>query len=379
MPTDPLRVLMAGHTHPQVGGLVHYTHSLANALQAHPGAAVRLLDLSGLAPRRLYSGRGRQSSQSVPLHSMVPVVRGPGLAGLPGWSRTRDALAQADVIHLQLSDPAFAPVMLRLARQARRRGVAVVATVHDLQPHRSWQRPLNAVLARAARGADRVLVHSQGLVATCSERFRIEAQRIGVVPHAAYDAFGAERWSKREARVRLGLDPAAKILLAFGSVLPYKGTDVAVAALPHLPAEVHLVVAGPDKGPWSAIRAEAVRLGVADRLHDHVRLLPDDEIGLYLRAADVAVLPYRDFFSQSGAAMAAVGAGLPVVVSDLPSLRDLAPARLRARPGDPEALAAAIRSWLADPTAAPVAATWASVAGLTVAEYRTAMAARADA
>jgi glycosyltransferase involved in cell wall biosynthesis len=110
-------------------------------------------------------------------------------------------------------------------------------------------------------------------------------------------------------------------------------------------------------------------------VHDHVRLLDDAEIGMYLRAADVAVLPYRDFHSQSGAAMAAVGAGLPLVVSDVPSLRALAPPRLRAAPGDAVAFAAAVRSWMDDPVAAPSAPSWAEVARLTVGQYRRAIAA----
>jgi glycosyltransferase involved in cell wall biosynthesis len=376
VPDAPVRAVVAGHTWPQVGGLVHYTHSLANALARQPGCASSLLDLSGFAPRRFYTGGGRSADGGIPLDPRVQVRRGPGLAAVLGRGRTRRALRGADVAHLQLSDPAFSPAMRQVARAARREGVAVVATVHDLQPHRSWQRPMNAILAAVARGADRVLVHEESLADACAERFGLDRGRVGVVPHAVYDAFGADRLTRAQARRRLGLPDDRTILLAFGSVLPYKGTEVAVEALAHLPDSVHLLVAGPDKGMWPAVRRRIDELGLAGRVHDHVRLLDDAEIGAYLRAADAAVLPYRDFHSQSGAAMAAVGAGLPLVVSDVPSLRGLAPSRMRARPGDPASLAAAVRSWLADPTGPPPAPTWDDVARLTVAEYRLALGAR---
>ena len=49
--------------------------------------------------------------------------------------------------------------------------------------------------------------------------------------------------------------------------------------------------------------------------------IPDEETEVYFKAADVLVLPYRHIY-QSGVLFLAYGFGLPVLASDVGSLRD---------------------------------------------------------
>jgi beta-1,4-mannosyltransferase len=73
-------------------------------------------------------------------------------------------------------------------------------------------------------------------------------------------------------------------------------------------------------------------------------LLPAEEIATVLRAADVAVLPYRDALN-SGVLMLALTFGLPVVAPAIPGVLELVDARVAAtfQPGEPGALADALR------------------------------------
>jgi glycosyltransferase involved in cell wall biosynthesis len=52
-----------------------------------------------------------------------------------------------------------------------------------------------------------------------------------------------------------------------------------------------------------------------------MQFIPDEEMELYLKAADVLVLPYKDIF-QSGVLFLGYSFGLPVVATDVGSLRD---------------------------------------------------------
>jgi len=49
--------------------------------------------------------------------------------------------------------------------------------------------------------------------------------------------------------------------------------------------------------------------------------IPDDETEVYFKAADVLVLPYKQIY-QSGVLFLGQSFGLPVIVSDIGSLRD---------------------------------------------------------
>ena len=68
---------------------------------------------------------------------------------------------------------------------------------------------------------------------------------------------------------------------------------------------------------------------------------------IYLKAADVLVLPYKEIF-QSGVLFLAYSFGLPVVATDVGSFREEiveGKTGFLCQPGDPEALAKAIETY----------------------------------
>ena len=102
------------------------------------------------------------------------------------------------------------------------------------------------------------------------------------------------------------------VLLFFGSIRNYKSVPNLVRAVRAMPfAELVLIVAGK---PWeAAIADEVVTLAGRDsRIILSLGYVPDEEVQVYFRAADAAVLPYTDV-TTSGAAMLALSFGLPVV------------------------------------------------------------------
>jgi glycosyltransferase involved in cell wall biosynthesis len=116
------------------------------------------------------------------------------------------------------------------------------------------------------------------------------------------------------------------------------------------------------------------------------RFVSDGEILALMRRASLLVLPYREA-DQSGVAFAAIGAGLPLLLSDVGGFPELAAsgAALTFPDGDAGALRAELRRLLADGEslarmarrgleAAEHTYCWDAIARRTLAVYETALA-----
>jgi glycosyltransferase involved in cell wall biosynthesis len=129
---------------------------------------------------------------------------------------------------------------------------------------------------------------------------------------------------------------------------------VLIQALTELPA-VHLAIAGAGRNA-DAYLALAAELGVADRVH-MLGALPACDIADLYAACDLFVFP--SIWETFGlAAVEAAMVGLPMVVADLPALREVLradgtePVRF-AQPYDVERWVAAIRVMLTTPPPPP--------------------------
>jgi glycosyltransferase involved in cell wall biosynthesis len=169
----------------------------------------------------------------------------------------------------------------------------------------------------------------------------------------------------REAtRRRLDLPLTQPVLLNVGRLAVQKNQDILIRALTCLP-QVHLAIAGGGL-ERDSFQTLAVTLGVEDRLHLLGPLPPEDIADLYA-AADLFVFPSTWETFGLAAAEAAI-AGLPMVVADLPVLREV----LRAdgsepvtfvAPDDTEGWIAGIAEALATPPSAKAAAAFARAIG----------------
>jgi glycosyltransferase involved in cell wall biosynthesis len=207
------------------------------------------------------------------------------------------------------------------------------------------------------RTADHVFVHSEKVKQELGKRFHVADGKVTVVPLAINDVTPVWSISRSEARHKLGIDADRRILLLFGNIAPYKGVEDAVRALALLAREdprFLLVIAGPVKNPgcrayWQGIEQQIVALGLARHARTEVRYIPEDEVGLYFRAADVSLLPYRRVY-QSGVLTLSYAQGLPVIAADVGSMADgvrVGETGYLFAPGDPADLAAKAREYFA--------------------------------
>ena len=84
-----------------------------------------------------------------------------------------------------------------------------------------------------------------------------------------------------------------------------------------------------------------------ERIIQRIEYIPDEEVEVYFKAADVIVLPYT-YICQSGVLFLAYSFGLPVIASDVGSMKeDIIEGRTGfvCRPADPETIAETIRKY----------------------------------
>lgn len=244
-------------------------------------------------------------------------------------------------------------LLMMIYRLAGRR---VVLTAHNVNAARrdgcdsSFNR---ATLRIQYRLASHVFVHTERMRRELIDDFAVPPDRTSVIPFGINDTTPKSAMTCEQARERLGLAKHDKVLLFFGQIAPYKGLEYLLDSLAQLVAEDtgwRLVVAGKvkpgceDYGDDMRRRMQAPT--VRDRITAHVRHIPDDQVEIYFKAADVLVIPYVQIF-QSGVPFLAYSFGLPVIATDVGSLRDdVIEGRTGSicRPRNPHDLARAIRA-----------------------------------
>jgi glycosyltransferase involved in cell wall biosynthesis len=96
-----------------------------------------------------------------------------------------------------------------------------------------------------------------------------------------------------------------------------------VAALDALPFDAHLILAG-SFGDSDFRHRFLEQIAAASRrtqIHLYEKFLHNDEIEVFFKACDVLCLPYRNIY-QSGLMFLGARFGIPIVATDVGSLRD---------------------------------------------------------
>jgi phosphatidylinositol alpha-1,6-mannosyltransferase len=145
-------------------------------------------------------------------------------------------------------------------------------------------------------------------------------------------------------------------LLTITRLVPRKGVDTVIQALPRLPDDVHYFIggSGPDRERLLALADE---LGVAARVHMLGRV-PDDRVAALYRHADWVLLVSREELAAGDVEgfgmvlLEAQACGTPVVGGDAGGIPDAlrdGETGVLVRPDDPAGLAARLGPLLRDP------------------------------
>ena len=178
------------------------------------------------------------------------------------------------------------------------------------------------------RLADHIFVHTEKMKAEILEQFGLARTSVSVIPYGINNAVPTTALTSEEAKLRLGIKAGERTLLFFGNIAPYKGLQYLIAAFEQLVANggnYRLVVAGRAKSGCESyvdgIREMLSREVIRQRTILKIEFIPDDEMEIYFKAADISVLPYTNIF-QSGVLFLGYSFGLPVITADVGCLRE---------------------------------------------------------
>lgn len=236
--------------------------------------------------------------------------------------------SRAPVVHLQFElflyggPPALVETLVSLERLRRSHASTVVTmhqTVNPATVDRSYTElhrvPVPAPIARLGiDGLQRAVRRLAAATVVHEEPFRDVLGGADVIPHGIEPT---ARLDRRAARSHLGLPEDRFLALCFGFIAPYKGLETALEAGRLAGDPVEVVIAGGEH-PRLASAGDDYAGDLRRRFGDAARFtgwVPGDDVVPWFRAADVALFPYPEPFSSSGALALALACETPALVS----------------------------------------------------------------
>jgi glycosyltransferase involved in cell wall biosynthesis len=235
-------------------------------------------------------------------------------------------------------------------------GKYIVLTAHNVNAAKrdSKDTHLNRVTLRIQYHlADQTFVHTEEMRRELLADFGIPGDKVAVIPFGINNTLPCTLLTSLEAKQKFGMAPEQKTILFFGNITPYKGLEhlvIAFRSFARQDANSRLIIAGRTKDSaeyWRIIRQLIVRDGMEEQIIQRIEYIPDEEVEVYFKAADVIVLPYT-YICQSGVLFLAYSFGLPVIASDVGSMKeDIIEGRTGfvCKPADAESIAETIRKY----------------------------------
>ncbi len=245
----------------------------------------------------------------------------------------RRALVDAgpDILHAHDSDALGA-----IAGAARELHAPFIYDAHDLwlgRPRRGRSRlyfALNQLWYRwiEERRLPRAAAHitvSPPIARHLERRYRLD--NVDLVPnYPERDSVATQPASLRELASGSAIPADAPIVLYLGALMAERGLEHLVAAMRQVRSPAHLVLLGAG-GLAPVLLRQAQREGIGDRVHV-MGPIPSERVAAYAASATIGVSPivasclnYR--YSLPNKLFQYMAAGLPVIASDFPQVREV--------------------------------------------------------
>lgn len=193
-------------------------------------------------------------------------------------------------------------------------GRPVVTTIRGEDANRAASSFIHRwMIMLCLRLGGRVVTVSDDLVLCIKALFPSLVERVVMIPN------GVDVMMEGEGSHEQSGDTAIRLLM-IGSLIPRKSVATALSALAKLPEQYSLTVLG-DGVEREALQKMVTHLDLGERVN-FIGHVPPAEVSHWLAKADVLVMTSRSE-GRPNAVLEAMAAGLPVVGSDIPGVREL--------------------------------------------------------
>ena len=251
-----------------------------------------------------------------------------GGARVVEWSPAKMVLCAYDILHIHwpdnvLNDRSAARAALRVILLqtalfwARLLGKKIVWTAHNMASHDRFHPAVEKIFWRMFVPSASGIIYLSDESVDQMRSIRKAARKIPfiVTPIGAYKGAYPNDIGEAEARKALNLPPDAGVALNLGIMRSYKKVERLIEIARERP-DITVIIAGmvDEDGYEAKLRAQAEGL---PNVRLRLEFIPDDELQLYLNAADAFVLPF-DEITNSSSAILSLSFGLPILAPNLP-------------------------------------------------------------
>lgn len=305
-----MKIAFLSPFYPFRGGIAQFSDSLYLALAKDN--KVKAFTFTRQYPKLVFPGKTQYVSESDSNRDIHAEEVLDSINPLSYYKTAKEILKfKPELVLISYWMPFFAPAFGKIAGLLRRKGVKVIAILHNVIAHE--KRPGDVSLTKYFfKKCDGFMILNKS-----SEKDLLKlmpnAEYI-IHPHPLYDHYGT-KIDPSEARKQLNIPLEKKVILFFGFIRDYKGLDLLIESMKDLSDDYLLLAAGEVYGDFKKYDRLIDKLNLRNKVKPEIRYIPETEIPLFFSASDVCVLPYRSA-TQSGIVGIAYHFDLPVIVTN---------------------------------------------------------------
>ena len=322
------RFLLIGPSYPFRGGIAHYTSLLFNQLKRQ--YRVSFFSFKKQYVKWLFPGRDDRDPSQYKITSAGTPVQGSEngcysnihrtlhpLNPIP-WIKAGIVARKCQLILLPWWTIFWSPHYLLFLMISKNNQNHTLFLCHNVEAHEGGK--LNKILARLVlKRGDGFILHSREEHRRLIDLLKTRPPYV-VSPHPVYHVFNNHVHSRASARQNLGISVSQKVILFFGFIRNYKGLRYLLKALRTVTGvypDMLLLIVGEvwgDERQATDITDSIKQLGIEKNTRFINRYVPNEDVELYFKASDFAVLPYTDG-TGSGILQVCHGMDKPVVAT----------------------------------------------------------------
>ena len=320
------KIIIIGSAYPlRGGGIATFNERLAKEF-INEGFDTTIYTFSYQYPSFLFPGSTQYSSEPAP--EGIPIETKINSVNPLNWISVGNEIKKIkpDIVIVRYWLPFMGPCLGTILRRVKtNHHTKVVCIADNILPHE--KRAGDKLLTKYfVKPVDAFITMSEKVLADLKVFATNKPAKL--VPHPLYDNFG-EKISKEEARKKLGINEADKVILFFGFIRKYKGLDILLNAFKILHSEreiqnLKLLIAGEfydDEKNYATLLSDPQ---IKNDLVLHTHFINDSEVKYYLCSADCVVQPYRSA-TQSGVTPLAYHFEIPMIVTNVGGLPSMVP------------------------------------------------------
>jgi beta-1,4-mannosyltransferase len=204
--------------------------------------------------------------------------------------------------------------------------VKITWTVHNIISHEKIHPEIERKVRKILIGLFDHIIHlSRSSITIMNNLYMISKKtrdKLYVVPHGHYINYYKNTINQATARTILGINQYSIVLLCFGTIRPYKGIEILIGALNEIQDQnILLLIAGK---PINTLieRRLCMYCKNNERIMLFLRFIPDNDVQIFMNAADIVILPYTDILN-SGVAILSMSFGKTVIAPNIGSIPEL--------------------------------------------------------